>query len=44
MPQMGMDLRTVILITTNPTETYELKDGKWESFDYNPDRRYLNIV
>ena len=34
MPQMGMDLRTVILITTNPTETYELKDGKWESFDY----------
>lgn len=29
MPQMGIDLRTVILITTNPTETYELKDGKW---------------
>lgn len=37
MPEMGMDLKTVILITTSPEETYELHDGKWVQSDY----RYL---
>lgn len=37
MPKMGMDLKTVILITSSPDETYELHDGKWVRSDY----RYL---
>lgn len=37
MPQMNMDLKTVILITNSPDETYELHDGKWVQSDY----RYL---
>ena len=37
MPKLGMDLKTVVLVTSNPEETYELVDGKWQSFDY----RYL---
>lgn len=35
MPQMGMDLKTVILITNSPTETYELVDGKWQPYDFS---------
>ena len=36
MPQMGMSLKTVALIGKNDWgETYELKDGKWEPFDFN---------
>lgn len=34
MPKMGMNLKTVILITDWPEETYEYKDGKWTQFDY----------
>ena len=36
MPELGVDLKTVILITGNDShETYELKDGKWEPYDFN---------
>lgn len=35
MPALGMDLKTVILVTSSPDETYELKDGKWQRFDYH---------
>lgn len=35
MPELGMDLTCVILITTNPEETYELVDGRWQRFDYH---------
>lgn len=36
MPELGIDLKTVILITGNDSkETYELKDGKWEPYDFN---------
>lgn len=36
MPKMGMDLKTVMLLAyTDWNETYELKNGKWEVFDFN---------
>lgn len=36
MPKMGMDLKTVMLLGyTDWKETYELKNGKWEVFDFN---------
>ncbi len=36
MPKMDMSLKTVALIGKNDWgETYELKDGKWEPFDFN---------
>ena len=36
MPQMDMSLKTVMLIGRNEwNETYELKDGNWEPFDFN---------
>lgn len=36
MPQMGMDLKTVMLLGYNDwKETYELKDGKWVPYDFN---------
>lgn len=35
MPKLGMDLFSVILITTNPEETYEQQpDGSWQRSDY----------
>lgn len=36
MPALGMDLKTVILLTDNESkETYELVDGKWQPYDFN---------
>lgn len=36
MPKLGMELKTVILITGNDSkETYELVDGQWQPYNFN---------